>query len=411
MKKYLKKAVSFLLITAVFLSVVSFGSYAQTAEAPIDINVSGLGTVSDAEGNTVSNSIEISYDIGSTATFTASPDDGWEFLYWVNTETNRIVSFDSTYSFKVATYAVIEAVFEYLDPDYHRVVYLSEGNNIILSDFWAVGDLSYEEPEDKIYVGGKTWAGWSMSIDEIAEQLGAVYVYPEYTNVASYTVTTVINGKKTQKEGQYGSKMTITAPATLNGEDFSYWVIQPKDPEVESEQIVSYYSTYEFIITNNMTVHAEYGKEGGSGVVTRIAGDIPNFTDTAITFNAERSITDDYTVLQHGLILTQDLTIGNSESLFVINPDEPLIKKGTSSNTYRAGTYSVTLRNWHGKMISGGEEVDYYPLVFVRSYAIVQNAEGETLTFYSSIYCADYVNTTFEGSIEGDNYDDPFSGK
>ncbi len=408
MKIFLKKAISTVLFAAVLLSAFSFVSYAQSAEMPISISVSGIGTVADADGNKADGSA-LTYSVGSTASFTATPYAGWEFLYWVNTETNRIVSFEETYTFKVATYAVIEAVFEYLDPEYHRVVYLSDGGNIILSDFWALGDLSYEEPDEKIYVGGKTWAGWDMSIAEIAEKPGAVYVYPEYTDVASYTVTTVIDGAVSKKEGQYGTQMSIKAPETLDGEDFSYWVIYPEDPDLDEPQIVSYYADYQFIITNNMTVHAVYGKEDGDGIVTRIAGDIPNFKDSAITFNAERSISTDYTILQHGLILTQDITIGNSESLFVINPDEPLIRKGTSNNTYRAGTYSVTLRNWHDTMISGGKEVDYYPLVFVRSYVIVQNADGETMTVYSRIYCADYVNTTFEGVIEGDNYDDPFA--
>lgn len=408
MKVYLKKAISTVLFAAVLLSIFSFASYAESVDASVSIDVSGLGTVTDSKGSSVTTSENFSYEVGTTASFTATPYTGWEFLYWVNTETNRIVSFEDTYSFTVATYAVIEAVFEYIDLEYHRVVYLSEGNNIILSDNWAVGDLDCEEPEDKIFVGGKTWAGWNMSIEEIAAEPGHVYVYPKYTDVASYTVTTVIDGLISQQEGEFGTNMTIEAPATLNGEDFSYWVIYPEDPEIDDPQIVSYYAKYEFIVTNNMTVYAEYGKEDGNGVVTRIAGDIPNFTESTITFNAERSITSDYTVLQHGLILTQDIAIGNSESRFVINPDEPLIKKGTSSNTYRAGTYSVTLRNWHGKTMNGGVEVDYYPLVFVRSYAIVQNADGDVLTFYSPIYCADYVNMTFEGSIEGDNFGDPF---
>ena len=408
MKSYFKKAISIVLFTALLFSFVSFGANAQAADAPISISVSGIGSVADTDGNKV-NGADLSYPIGTVVSYTATPNSGWEFLYWVNVETNRIVSFDDTYSFTVATYAVIEAVFEYLDPDYHRVVYLSEGNNIIMSDFWAVGDLSYEEPEEKIFVGGKTWNGWKMSIADIASQVGSVYVYPQYTDVASYTVTTYIDGVVSQQEGQYGTNMTISAPETLNGEDFSYWIIYPEDPLIDDPQIVSYYSEYEFIITADMTVHAEYGKDDGNGILTRIAGDIPNFKDSAITFNAERSITADYTILQHGLILTQDLTIGNNDSLFVINSDEPLIKKGTSSNTYRAGTYSVTLRNWHGTMISGGKEVDYYPLVFVRSYVIVRNAEGETETYYSPIYCADYVNTTFVGNIEGDNYEDPFN--
>ena len=127
----MKKAISTVLFVAVLLSVFSFASYAESADAPVSINVSGIGTVTDAKGNSVATTGEFSYDIGTTARLTATPHTGWEFLYWVNTETKRIVSFEDTYSFTVATYAVIEAVFEYIDLDYHRVVYLSEGNNII----------------------------------------------------------------------------------------------------------------------------------------------------------------------------------------------------------------------------------------------------------------------------------------
>ena len=174
--------------------------------------------------------------------------------------------------------------------------------------------------------------------------------------------------------------------------------------------IVSYYADYDFFVTMNVTLEAVYGMDKGSGIATRVAGDIPNFEKSSVTIYEEHSVTQDYTVLQSGLIFTRDISIGNSDTRFVINPNEPLIRKGTSIYTERYGTHGVNITNWAAsKTDSNGETINYYPRLFLRSYIVVQDQDGNAITQYSPIYVVDYINTTFVGVIEGDNYEDPFA--
>ena len=152
---------------------------------------------------------------------------------------------------------------------------------------------------------------------------------------------------------------------------------------------------------SDATFEAVYGEEVTTGIATRISGDSPNFSASAISIHAEHSVTQDYTIIQHGLIFTREATVGSFEDLFIINPNDSRIKKGTSNNTLLAGTYSVTVSNWFAQNTDGGY---YYPQLFARAYVIALDKSGAQVTVYSPIYVIDYQDTAFGGT----DVDDPF---
>lgn len=413
MRKTIRALLSVLLVTAMLFSCAIINASAAEGQCMILAETSGSGEISD--GTLRRELIQKNYDIGSTVTLTAIPDDGWEFMYWENTQSHRIISYDAEYTFYAATLATYNAVFELaeqtlVEQGLHHVIYLTIGGNILYSEVIEIGEVDYPMPEEQIHIAGKTWKGWEYTQQQVAAMESNVYVQPVYTNDGSderiirWTIGNDVGSVTVPNE----STQLLTAPATMNGEKFSYWVKHGEGLLAE-DTIVCYTPNYSFIATVDTDVEAVYGKGEGSGVATFIAGDVPNFEKTSITFYAEHSVSDAYTVLQHGMLLTTRLDIGNSDSKFVIESvDNTTVLKGTAKNTNSGGTYKATLPGWH-KLKAGSTTEYIYPLVFVRSYIIVKDADGVSHTIYSDIYCADYINHDFVGVLEGDNYDDPFA--
>lgn len=413
--KTLKKSVAFLLIFAIVLSVAAFSvSAVPSLTTTIDVVCKGAGSVSNGT-DSCTTEMSLSYTVGDEVTLIAVPDSNYEFLFWVNKETDRIMSTSKTYTFSAATYLCLEAVFDLKqvimckEDKTHTVIYLTEGQNILSMQTVSLG-VEVPPPLEIPYMTGLTFERWDHTPEDIALSTSRIYVRPIYSETKkSYIVSTVIDGLKETQQVEYGTKVRITAPQTLHDKEFSYWVARAKDDTME-DVIVSYYAEYDFFTTVDTTLEAVYGENRGNGIATRVAGDVPNFTQSVVTIYEEHSVTEDYTVLQNGLIFTRDISIGNSYARFIINPSESKIKKGTSKYNERYGSYGVNIKNWvESKTDANGETVYYYPLLFLRSYIVVQDSDGNVTTQYSPIYVVDYTNDAFVGVIEGDNYPDPFA--
>ena len=412
--KTLKKSVAILLIFAMALSVAVFSASAVSLTATVEVNCSGSGSVSN--GVDSGNTLKRDFTVGDDVTLTATADPDNEFLFWKNKETERILSFSQTYTFPVATYTSVEAVFDLkqsvmnAEDNAHTVIYLTKGQNVMSMQTALLGSTEVGTPARMPYMTGLTFERWDHTPEEIAASTDRIYVRPIYSeSKKSYVVTTVIDGLATPSQVEYGTKVRIVAPEVLNDREFSYWITRAKDDTME-DNIVSYQAEYDFFVTMDATLEAVYGADKGDGIATRIAGDIPNFEKSSVTIYEEHSVTEDYTVLQSGLIFTRDISIGNSDTRFIINPSESAIRKGTSIYTERYGSYGVNITNWAASTVdANGDTVYYYPLLFLRSYIVLKDASGNVITKYSPIYVVDYVNNSFVGIIEGDNYEDPFA--
>lgn len=410
MKKAFEKS-SCVILTAVIIALsisVFFTSYAETNTCTIQLSCSPVGHVYyGSDLLVVSTSGSLVADIGTEVTLTASPFEGYVFLYWINVENDRIVSFDVNYTFTVATYLKLQAVFYETSPGWHYITYLNTTNNIIrgmeqpINE--AVEHIDYAPVKD-----GYTWTGnWTYTVEEIAISTDNLLVYPTFEkNAATYTVRTFlgIGGEMmTSETYEYCDKTTITAPDTFNGESFSYWAII--DEENLVNDIVSYYSTYEFYVTQSRDLTAVYGESVGDGNIIRMAGDNPDFVNNCVTVYTERSISLDYTVIQQGLLLTTNAIIARSEEDFVINESNPEIIKRTSNDTHNAGTYAVTKTKWSEQRMVGDQMFTVYPILYFRAYAVIKDGQGNTETIYSNFYVVNYYD---EGGFMGDDVEDPF---
>ena len=121
-----KRLLSLLLVSVMMMGFITISPSAAAEEilCDITINIVGSGTVT-YENNGVSDSIgrksTVSYSKGSEVVLTATPAEGSEFIYWVNSETERAISFDPVYTTTAATYMNLEAVFSSVTDGYHHV--------------------------------------------------------------------------------------------------------------------------------------------------------------------------------------------------------------------------------------------------------------------------------------------------
>ncbi len=411
MKKAVKKCISVVLTAAVAVLSMSvfFVAYADTTPCTIQLSASPIGHVSRGEELlVVSTSGSLTIDAGTEVTLTASPLSGYVFLYWINLENERIVSFNVNYTFTAATYLKLQAVFYESSEGWHYVSYLNITNNIIRGMEQEVNEAVDHVVDYTPVRDGYTWTGsWSYSVEEIAVSTNNLLVYPVFEkNTDTYTIRTFAGegGEMTSSEEyEYCELATITADNTLNGENFSYWAII--DEENFIYDIVSYYATYEFYVTLSKDITAVYGESGGDGKVIRVAGDNPNFTNNCVTVYAERSISTEYTVIQQGLLFTMNPLIARSDTDFIINESNSEIIKRTSNDTHNAGTYALTKTKWSTEETVGGQVVTVYPVLYFRAYAVIRDAQNNVETIYSSFYVVNYYD---EGQFIGDNTEDPF---
>lgn len=407
-----RRITALMLALVLGLSVLGITAFAEADTVRIAGTIEGLGTVT-VGGREYGSEFTYQAVVGQTVTLTAEAGENFEFLFWVNQETERIVSRDTTYTFRAASYAKLQAVFDLLESvtasesvPYHTVIYLTEGDNIRYFGTPDVGDEEYfaDVPQNGLLASGKIFKYWDHTPQQVAAESGRVYVRPVYDIDESvfYKIRTYVGDSMQETEANFGQTVEVVAPATYEGKPFSYWKAVYEDENIP-DQITSFYASYKFVVTMDATFVAYYGEEVTEGIATRIAGDRPNFEGATITLYAEHSVKQGYTVLQHGVIITSDETIGNFEDRFVIDPspDSPIIK-ATANNTLLVGTYSVRKSKWYMTNSQGGY---YYPKLFVRSYVIATDPSGVTHTVYSRpIYCADYHERLFEAN----DFDDPW---
>ena len=414
------KIVTVFLVIALILGTLAFSASAEDETCDIFVKVDGSGTVT-IDGLEIDDEYTAQFPMGESVTLIATADEENEFLYWKNLETKRIVSWDAEYTFFAATYANLKAVFDEEESvstarGEHTIIYLTSGDNEVA--FLQHIPMEYSGfysavPTTGMKISGRTWRGWNKSADVVAATEGRVYVRPVYETDASFTVTSTVNGVTTTYDDQdYLSKLTLVAPATLNGESFSYWMAISHDVNFPNE-ITSFYSTYQFVVTGDVDLEAVYGAQlpgALPGVSTRVAGYFPSLEEGTVSIFAEHSVTQDYVVLQHGMLITMSQQLGNFDSQFRIDNIIPNnndifnnIIKLTSKDTTRTGSYRANLSNWNSVTENG---VTIYPRIFARAYVIVKDADGASHTEYGPLYCVDVNYDT--GSGGGTNYDDPF---
>ena len=190
--------------------------------------------------------------------------------------------------------------------------------------------------------------------------------------IITYTVTTTNGTIQNPKESyNYKDRVTVTAPASTEEGIFAYW----KDA---SDNILCYASTYSFYVTSSVTLTAVYETEEApvekQAVVSCSA--VYDTNTMKIKFTASRSVpvevTNSSQVVEHGIILTKDASLGVDEENFVIGADN-IVKSTAKTTKGLLGTYNVSISCASGTTIYG------------RGYVTYIDKNGAEQTIYSNI--------------------------
>ncbi|MBR5272726.1 MAG: hypothetical protein IKU25_04950 [Clostridia bacterium] len=364
------------------LSVLLYDEQNVSVKVDVTINVTGENFF-ELTINGVDHDIQPSYsdvlDVGAVFTVVAVEDAG-EFLYWKNSKTHKIVSYEKEYTFVAVSSTNLTAVYNRNYSNRGYVSFFTAFDQELSRSLYSVNDEAQdiEIPEPAPYQG-RVFVGWSIDgvnpiasdllADEIilALQNGNVNLYPIYAMNDTYYTVTVENGTGS---GSFvaSSVVAITANTAPSGQKFAYWVDG-------NGQIISYKETYYFIIMNDCYFTAVFVDEDevvDQFALISISEVYSTPADRTVSFVALRDIPTEYTVVQNGIILTNDATIGTDESAFILDAAGTL--KGVSSSNDNKGTSIAVKSN-----VSPGDTW------YARAFVVYLDTNGELVYIYSTI--------------------------
>lgn len=110
--------------------------------------MSVVGSASQADWATGK---EAEFVRGTRFTLTATPETGNKFLYWVDADSNRIVSEEDAYSFYLGAGRNLNAVFGEAGTDTKTVIFKNKNNQVVLHTMLKEGSVTV--PSEPMYMG------------------------------------------------------------------------------------------------------------------------------------------------------------------------------------------------------------------------------------------------------------------
>lgn len=370
-------------LTAYAGSITPFNGDSNTGKGKIRMagNGGSIKYVLGTRSGTASTSTQISVAIGSKCSLTAVDAADREFMYWIDVFSGRVFSYDNKIDFINGSESSFRAQYAKKSDTEHFVSFINYGGTVMdLNTTYAVGESVTFPTETK--VPGFTFKGWSMTADEIKNTKDNVVVHPTYTvndekYVVAFTNTDYVSGA-----GTYSNFQTVTVKADAvngEGEKFSYWLNQ-------KGEIVSYEKNYSFRINYSTKLTAVYGEEKTPEPVIRVSKVFGDADDLKVTFYAERSVPDTYTVVSHGMIMSANESTTDDQMILTQASDSTLanIRKTVGISNENCGTYSLAKANvLQGKSVAA------------RPYMIVM----DKATGAQSLVYGDVVRATTAGAV------------
>ena len=288
------------------------------------------------------------YGKGSTATLTATPNDGYLFVNW--TKGGEVVATTQEYSFKVTEAVALVANFEAAPEEVHNVTvsYVCGGNKIADDQTVAAVGVTTPQTAKAPEIWGYTFSSWTLgagvtSADATANpiSINTIASGSDFTLTANYTEIPkvkiyVVNNKKWSKVNVYGWK-------DGEAQGTPAWPGQDITANKETEQVAGFdvysYSvvpgSYDNLILNNGSDKTEDykwtdGKYYYVGAAKNYAGGTKEEVQDALV--------DYYTVVGSKEILGTEWDCANNNNRLVKQGDNSykLVKENVElpANTY-----------------------------------------------------------------------------
>lgn len=223
-------------------------------------------TANDAAMGTIAGAGE--YGKGSTATLTATPNDGYLFVNW--TKGGEVVATTQAYSFTVTEAVALVANFEAAPEEVHNVTvsYVCGGNKIAVDQTVAAVGVTTAKTVEAPEIWGYTFSSWTLgegvtSADALTSStidINTVKDGSDFTLTANYTeipkVTVYfVNNKKWSKVYAYGWGGSV-------GENPA-WPGQEITANKEAEQIVGF-DVYSYSVVPGSYVNIKFTNNSGT---------------------------------------------------------------------------------------------------------------------------------------------------
>ncbi|MGI6710672.1 MAG: Ig-like domain-containing protein [Bacilli bacterium] len=290
----------------------------------LSVNNSSYGTIAKSNYDTT---------YGSSNSILVSPNSGYRYLFLA--ENNKVISFQTTYAFKVNSDVNYKAYF--VPNNMHYVLFMDQNRNILSLEICSSG-ASVSAPSTSLIPTkqGYTFSHWSEAYNNVTEDLIILPIFIK--NVSDIYTITIQNGTVPSVTAAYDSTITVTANSFST---FSYWM--------RNGEIVSYDLSYTFSVYGDETVTAVL-----SGAVAEepVASISPNIIDTEIengflSFVGAYSLPEDYTLIEKGMLIYQ----GNLESgLTIATPGVNKIRSliATNNNEFAVSLSGVlSTQKWN----------------------------------------------------------------
>lgn len=386
-KAFNKRVVSCIVATALILSCfvtafagtfVVYNGDGGDGKTSIKVTTNGMFTYVVTNATPIKNYSQYvgSPPMGTICTFEAAETcDDSVFMYWKDQISGRIYSYERAIRFEAGSRMHLRAEFVDIDEASHYLTYVNYAGTI-LQDGKKNRGASYPVgtvvmPPTDTDLPGFTFTGWDKYPRDVADDPSDQVIYPQYTvNDETYTVT-LTDDSYASGAGEYMNFQTVNLKADEkngSGQSFSYW-------QDENGTIVSYERNYSFRINYNITLTPVFGESVTAEPVIRISKVYRDLANSKITFYAERSVPDTYTVVSHGIVMAYGTGVTSVPLTVSSGADasstSAKVRKAYGDSNELCGTFSLAKGS-----IGRNEQVQ------VRPFVIVKNAEGEQYVVY-----------------------------
>lgn len=286
---------------------------------------------------------------GTHFTLTAQPEEGYTFLYWINSS-GRVLTHECEYSFYLGDNTELTACYKAVDESKYHVIFkdlngriLSESDaSISGTDEYGAKYAEIVAPVHGIFTGYE-FEGWQSDDQKNAEWFRAdengkikvrkdTTIYARYRSVAGLELR--VNG---ESKGEYcfADEVTVTAEKIKNDKFFSGWYM--------NDVMVSDKAVYTFYITGDTSLEARY--EGNSFITPQAMINMSMgkrvLADTGMktmNMNVNWSLPEGNTFIGAGIILS----LADNE-LALENVGKDGVVKVSTRLTVNQGLYSYTL--------------------------------------------------------------------
>lgn len=239
--------------------------------------------------------------------------------------------------------------------------------------YWSLDGETEATTEEIEALFGKQTSVTITAVYEKTTETNSITVYVDGTEDASLSNSAV----------PMGGNLALTAP-TVEGRQFLYWSL-----DADGSSVYSYQTSCNVKSVADIAIYAIYcGAEETPSieakptmmVLTMISETLGEGTDEQhkVAVAVSRDVTDDYALLEYGMLYYKDGTVGTEENMVLENAE---VLKYIASNMENSGTLTL-----HFDMTSN-EDCD----VYARGYLIVMNTTtGNIEIYYTDIVFGNY---------------------